>query len=437
MTRSNVDKAVDRLARSLWHHLPSLASLATRVAGVGAAFLVMIFIGRWYGPEANGQYAIVTQTAMFLSVVAVGGLDLAVTREFSRSIALKVQVARAAFLRVTGQAMLVALVVMGLVGLGGSELLQLVGASVPQSAIVVLCLVLLARAFTRITAAMLRSQRDYVLGQAIELLFIPVFTIAIIFAAGARSVMDILWATAAAGLLSAAIGLVASLRHTSARPEALQISGKTVFATALPLWGVAVLSNFAEWYGLATVSAINGLYDAGLFRVAAQFASLLSIVALGLFGVFTAQISAAFHAGDKQRVARLSVSATRLSTALVLPAGIAMLVFADPLLRLVGPEFGEAVPLLRVLLIGQIIYTITGPSGLVLATAGHGRINFWLNLSTTVAMLALAPFAASRFGAIGVATAVSSVLVARNLATLFAVRTLEGINPMTGRVLEA
>ena len=62
-----------RLITGLRTHSASLASLAVRVAGVGLAFVVSLLIGRLYGPEAYGQYALVTQTGMFLSVVAIGG----------------------------------------------------------------------------------------------------------------------------------------------------------------------------------------------------------------------------------------------------------------------------------------------------------------------------------------------------------------------------
>lgn len=78
---------IERARRSLAHHFSALAAMAMRGAGVVAAFVVTALIGRWYGPVANAQYALVTQTAMFLSVIAVGGADLAVTREFSRSVA--------------------------------------------------------------------------------------------------------------------------------------------------------------------------------------------------------------------------------------------------------------------------------------------------------------------------------------------------------------
>lgn len=425
-----------RTRNSLRHHWSSLLSLGMRGLGVVAAFVVTVFIGRWYGPAANGQYALVTQTAMFLSVVAVGGLDMAITREFSRAVAEKRKIARATFWRITTQAMAVALALaLALLGVGGEALRWLGRDAVPAGAVGILCLIMLARAFTRISAALLRSQKDYALGQAVEVVLIPLFTLAPLALGVARTVSEILWATAAAGLLAAAIGIGASLRHTSAGPDALQVAGRTVFATALPLWGVAIALNFAEWYSLATVSAVNGVYDAGLFRVAAQIASVLSIVTLGLFGTFSAQISAAVHAGDLDRVARLAGSATRLSAALVLPVAVASFVFAPAILGLIGPEFTSATTLLRVLIAGQVIYALTGPAGLVLALTGHPRVNLAITVVSMLALLLLAPLLAHQAGTLGVAAFISIVLALRNIAALVAVRRFERINVLTGRRL--
>lgn len=429
----NARAAVSHAHRSLRHHWSSLLSLGMRGLGVIAGFAVTVAIGRWYGPAANGQYALVTQTAMFLSVVAVGGLDMAITRELSRAVAEQRKIARATFWRITGQAMLVALALAGVLLIAGSAPLRWLGRNaVPAGAIGILCLILLARALTRITAALLRSQKDYALGQAVEVVLIPLFTLAPLALGVARTVPEILWATAAAGLLAALIGMAASLRHTSAAADALRVSGRTVFATALPLWGVAIALNFAEWYSLATVSAVTGVYDAGLFRVAAQIASVLSIVTLGLFGTFSAQISAAVHAGDLDRVARLAGSATRLSAALVLPLAAAAFVFAPAILRLVGPEFAAATTLLRVLIAGQVVYAVTGPAGLVLALTGHPRVNLAITVTSTVALLVLAPLLAHRAGTLGIAAFVAAILALRNLASLIAVWRLERISVLTG-----
>lgn len=425
-----------RLHGALQRHFSSLSSLAIRGLGVVAGFAVTFLIGRWYGPHASGQYAIVTQTAMFLSIIAIGGLDLAATREFSKSVVLGVRLSRVALLRVTGQAMIVALIVMAALIFAGEPVLRLLGRdSVPEGAVQVMCLILAARAFTRLTAAILRSQKDYALAQAVEIVFIPVITIALCWATDVRSVSDILWATAIAGLTTALVGIVAAARHTSAAPDSLRVSGRVLYATAIPLWGVTIAMNLADWYGLATVSATAGVREAGLFRVAAQFASAVSIITIGLFGAFSPQISAATHANDLVRVAQLARSAMWLSLVLILPCVVIGFIFAPELLRLIGPEFVEAVPLLRVLLVGQAGFAVMAIAGLVLALTGGSKTNFVISAANAAVTLIGAPLVAGVAGTFGVAVFVSATMIATNLANAVAVRRQVRIDILTGRVL--
>ena len=423
-----------RLSAGLLRHSKALTGLAARAGGVALGFIVTVTIGRWYGPAANGQYALVTQTAMFLSVMAVGGLDLAVTREFSRGAASGLRVQRQSLALVYLQAFLIAAAISGALFLAGNSLLDQLGRqAVPQTALATLVAILMARTFTRIAAAVLRSQRRYIFAQVVEVILIPAFTLLVLAAGIVRTLPEILWMTAAAGLVAALIGAATSFGNTSSDQSAVRIPMKTLWATALPLWGVAIAQNFAEWFGLATAGAATGLYGAGLYRVASQVSSVLGIVTLGLFGTFVAQMSEAHHNHDRQRIAQLAGAATRLSVVIIIPFAAALAAAAGPLLSLVGAEFVAARPLLLVLIIGQVVYAATGPSGLVLAITGHARINLAITISTTMAMLGLAPLAAREFGVIGVATTLSALLVVRNIASLYAVRHLEGIMVLTGR----
>lgn len=417
-------------------HFSSLASLGMRGLGVTAGFVVTVLIGRWYGPEANGQYAVVAQTALFLSVVAVGGLDLAVTREFSKSVAVGTRLSHTTLFRVSGQTMVVALLIITALTVAGEPLLELLGRErLPEGAVSVMCFILLARAFTRISGGILRSQKDYVLGQAVEQLFVPLFTIILLVVTGLTTVSGILWLTAGAGLLAALLGFGLCLRHTSGAPDALRISGKAVYATAMPLWGMAITANLADWYGLATVSAVNGMHDAGLFRVASQFASIFPILTMGLFGTFSAQISAAAHGGDMQKIATLARSAMRLSVIVVLPVVVLGFVFARQLLELVAPEFGAAAPLLRVLLVAQAVFAVSGISGLVLALAGWPKINFALSALTTIVIVAGAPWVAHSMGMFGVGVLVTLAVIGRYVGEMVIVRRAARIDVFRGTVI--
>ena len=88
---------------------------------------------------------------------------------------------------------------------------------------------------------------------------------------------------------------------------------------------------------------------------------------------------------------------------------------------------------LQVLLFGQMLYVCTGPSGLVLAMTGNEKTNLALTVLSLMTLLITLPVAAEYMGLLGLVIALSVVLVARNIASLIAVRQFIGINILTGK----
>ncbi len=414
-------------------HFQSIASIGIRGASVVAGFLITFFIGHQFGPTANGQYALIAQTAMFLSIVAVGGMDMAVVRRFAAAAAYHVPLAPASLLRALGYSLSAGLILVLLVTLGGPHITSLMlKGQLPAYGTVILAMLLLARTTTRLTAAVLRSQDQHMVAQSIEVLVIPGMVALMLVLHVVSSLEGVLIATAAVGLSAAAFGIWKSWQLVEKSERALDVPFGALLQTSLPLWATAIALNIADWYSLATAATTLGVYEAGLFRVAFQIGGALSFSAMGAYNVFTARISGAVAMGDVYRVAKLGRAATRLALLLVTPVVIGLLLFGRLLLGFIGPEFETAAPLLMVTVIGQAIYVATGPAGLVLAMTGHERLNLLISASVTGALLIFAPIAANMFGLFGLAIATALVPAIGNLANLLAVHRLEKINVITG-----
>ena len=415
-------------------HCQSLISIMIRGAAVVAGFFITYHIGHTSGPAANGQYGLIVQTAMFLSIVAVGGMDLAVVRHFSATLAFHVPLGRASLRRALGYSLGAGCAIVVILACLGPLLLpSLPGGQLPAHGFTVLALILLVRTTTRLTAAVLRSQDHQLAAQIIEVLAIPAMVVVLILAQVVTSVEQVLAATAIVGVATACFGVWRCTRDTTSSGEALDVRFGSLLRTSLPLWLTGIALNISEWYALATAAATLGVYDAGLFRVAFQIGGALTFCAMGIYNVFTARISAAIAIGDVERVARLSRAATRLSVVVLLPAVIGLLGFGGRLLALIGPEFRAAAPLLEIMLVGQLVYVATGPAGLVLAMTGHERLNLAIASAVTGGMLVLAPIAAHLWGLYGLAVVTACVPVCGNIANLVSVYRLEKISIVAGR----
>lgn len=412
-----------------------IVSLAVRAGAVLAGFAVTFMIGRNFGAAANGQFALVTQTAAFFAVVGLLGLDVSVVRHFAKSMAAGTKIGLAAFMQVTGIGMsLMVAISMGL-WIGGDLIWsRLFGNTVPREMLLVLCVLLVGRGGSNLLSGLLRSQHRFTLGQIIASLIIPLATAVALIGGLAKSVESALWATAIGGLASFLFGAVAMRRHIGRGPEALAIPLPPVLASSLPLWGVGIALNIGDWYGLAVAAQVLGAADAGLYRVAIQFAATLQIVTMTIFSIYTAKISTAFHADDLKTVAMHARSALRVGIAAAAPVAAVVILAGDHLLGFIGPEFRAALPALVVLVLGQLAYTIVGPSGLVLAMSGNERTNLSITLVGTTVLLVLVPLAAQWGGLMGLALCASGVNLLRQVIAYCIVRKRLKIFIWSGKV---
>lgn len=412
--------------------------MAIRAIGVGLGFITVILIGRTWGPEGSGIYGLVSQTAMFVSIMAIGGLDLATVRALT---GVHARGNRVAYRSIAAMFMLVgALVALPAIAIlygGAAWLTDLLNTNITVTAMIALVVMLVARSIVRMVSAVLRAQHHYRVGQFVDGMLVPALFCAVLLLGLAATIEELVGWMTVSGIAAIAIGFVL-LAWTLHRNRSIGIASEAVsalslFRSALPLWGVTIALNFADWYGLTVVTAQLGIAEAGIYRVVMQFSTTFSILSTGLFGVYSARIGAAQSQSDWTKVARELRSATWLSAALVIPPAMVLLMMAEPALGFVGTEFRGAAPALQLALVAQIIYIILGPAGLTLAMTGNARINLAITLASTLGLVFAAPWAASEYGSTGVVACISVLLVLRNLASLAFVRMRLGINALTGR----
>lgn len=416
-------------------HATAILALAVRAAAVLSGFVATFLIGSRFGAAASGQFALVSQTAAFLAVIGLLGLDVSVVRHFAKAAAGSGRIAAGVFWQVSGLGLGFMIAIALVLWLGGNMIWALLfGDVVPRDMLLVLCILLIARGGTSLLGGMLRSQHRFTLGQIIASLTIPLTTAAVLVGGLANSVESALWATAAGGLGSIVIGAIAMARHVGRGAEAMAIPLRAVLASSLPLWGVGIALNIGDWYGLAVAAQMLGAAEAGIYRVAVQIAATLQIIAIALFSVYSAKISTAFHAGEISQVALLARSAVRVSTAASLPLVIALVLGSEFLLGQIGAEFLPALPLVFILIAGQLAQTLTGPCGLVLAMSGNEKTNLAITVASTVLLLLCVPIAAYFAGLPGIAVCISVLMLLRNIFAYVVVRRKLGISIWAGTV---
>ncbi|RME67329.1 MAG: hypothetical protein D6782_02775 [Alphaproteobacteria bacterium] len=413
-----------------------ILALVTRSAGVIAGFSVTYLIGRDLGAEATGQYALIMQTAALLAIAGLMGLDVGVVRHLAKAIAERKPVASSLLVRILSLGLAMTASVSVLLALGRNWVWPLLfGQNIAHDFLIVLCFLVVGRGLSQLVSGLLRSQHHFALATAVWTLFISALSALALAFGLAEDVKDALWAGLFGASFGAVVGIAVLFLSRSPIANPIDVPIKAIIVSSLPLWLSGLLQVMSEWYGLVVAARMIGVADAGLFRVSVQIASTLMIVSATIFSVYSARISAAFHAGDRASAAQLARSAAIAGSLLAAPLAIAILLGADPLLAQIGPEFSDAFPTVLILTIAQLLIALTGPCGLVLAMSGHEKLNLLISLSASMALLVLAPVAAMFSGLEGLAICVATVLVSRNLVANLFVRSRLGIDVWRGRAI--
>ncbi|MFN2259763.1 MAG: lipopolysaccharide biosynthesis protein [Parasphingopyxis sp.] len=161
----------------------------------------------------------------------------------------------------------------------------------------------------------------------------------------------------------------------------------------------------------------SGAVAAGLFGIARKVASVPLIVRQAFLYVL-APLSSAQNAQDRRRIAPLYAFSARLSAALVVPIGAAIILLGSDILSLFAPGAQAALTMLVILVAGRIGEAVLGPATPIVEMTGH-RILPLVNSVIGVGIWALlAWWLTPLYGPDGMAFAVSAGAVAIAVAAV-------------------
>ncbi|MBB4856958.1 O-antigen/teichoic acid export membrane protein [Novosphingobium chloroacetimidivorans] len=218
------------------------------------------------------------------------------------------------------------------------------------------------------------------------------------------SVAGLLWAWAAAELVTAAVTWRTAMKH---RRLSLAPADLKRFVREEPgFWRFVLMTNLsstltmtAKQFTLILIGAFSGPAAAGLFRVAAQLAQALA-KATQTFSraAYSELVEASSTGSDRALLRQLTLVAGIAAAAMV---GIAALL-GEPLLHLIATRQFSGAYWPVVILVGAAGLDLVGFAFEPAMTArGQTSAAFWLRLVSTGALVALLVLLLPRFGVVG------------------------------------
>ncbi len=202
------------------------------------------------------------------------------------------------------------------------------------------------------------------------------------------------------------------------KPAALPASGQFY---SLDLIGIILAQG-----GLLIVAGLVTLPQFAILSAANTLAASVGIALVSINLVVAPRFAQRYAAGDLDGFKRQAQLASLLSVLVGLPFLAALLVFPEQVMSLYGDSFSDGGELLTVLVVGQLINAITGPSQQLLKMSGYERDLKFLSLLVCLFLLVTVPVLTLWWGVLGGAVALSLTVALQNIGAFFVVRLRHG-----------
>lgn len=179
------------------------------------------------------------------------------------------------------------------------------------------------------------------------------------------------------------------------------------------------LTNYLQnRFDIVVAGFLLGSRELGLYRGAQQMGTLIKFILIVINAVFPPRFASLHHEGKFHALQKLARQSSLIGIVIALPFLLMCLIFPEWILGLLGKEFPEAAPLLRIIATAQMINVASGSVGFLLNMTGHERLTRNIAVTNSILGIGLYLLLIPTLGALGAAISLSLVLVLQNLVAL-------------------
>ncbi|MEA5472491.1 lipopolysaccharide biosynthesis protein [Spirulina sp. 06S082] len=177
------------------------------------------------------------------------------------------------------------------------------------------------------------------------------------------------------------------------------------------------------------VGSLVGAGAVGIYSAAVKTALWASFVLQSLNFVAAPAYAILYAKGDREGLQKIVGAVTLWIFAPSVAISLSLVIFAQPILSVFGPEFVAAQWALKILIIGQLVDVLCGSVGNLMVMTGHQNQSVVVSSCCALANVILNAILIPKFGAAGAAIATTCTLVTWNVWMCILVIKYIKINP--------
>jgi O-antigen/teichoic acid export membrane protein len=404
-----------RLVRS------ATATASMKAIATGIAFIASLLYARVLGPHDYGLYAYVLAWTGVLTIPASLGLPQYLVRQGAT---LPTQIGW--LLRWANRRVLATGVIAGLLLAAAMLLPQAAGA---RWLFVLAAPIPLLANLSSIRQSLLQARGRIASSQWPQLVFAPTLTVLILTVLwlwhGTFRAADVIIATVIAAMIQLGLNVVQFGRTPSTADHA-----HADVRAALPFMWIGAMYLVMSRIDLILLGSMKGASEAGIYAIAARAAEFVPFFLFAANTAIAPKISHLYHAGDHDKLQRLTTASARRLLLVTLPFAVVLIVLARPLLHMFyGERFTDGATALQILVLAQFFAIASGPVGILLNMTAHAGASAKAFASGAVTNLVLNLLLIPRFGYVGAATATAISITLCNGLRWYWVRSRLKIRP--------
>lgn len=413
-------------------------ALTLKIVSAVIGFMLSVTLGRFYGPEGIGIYALMLNTILISATLATAGLDNAVIRFVSSDIATDKKIEAS---KTLNTAIFIVFVLSSFTAIGIYLGRNIISTTILDNAIVApllvitsLCVVCIA--LLRICAAGLKALGNIPAAHLADGVMRPFGILTVFLLSSGEGLERVSTAYLFGTIIALTFGAAAlyftakSRRLPSAAPSML--ISKRLWHMGWPTLGIVVGVIATEAISTIILSHYSPIEEVGRFRVAWQIAFLVSFLTIATDSILSPKISALYVKKEMTSLAKVLRFNIQLITLFSIPAAFILIFFSSFILNIFGEGFQAAAPILAILVFGQIINGTFGTAGKVLIMTGHQKKSLLNSLVGIFIIFTISLLLVPHYGAIGAALSVAITMTIRCSIAMVLVRIYLGINMLTG-----
>ncbi|NOR54701.1 MAG: oligosaccharide flippase family protein [Sulfurovum sp.] len=357
----------------------SAVTFVLKMSGMLLGYVVLLIISRQYGAEGIGVYNLTLIVMTFVAMMSTMGMNVSILRyvgQFNKSCEeykLKLLYRYAVELVVPFSLLLA----VGLYFFAGVIADNVFHNPVYKPALEYAAIIVPFMALQDISIEFIRGLKQLKVSEFLRSVNRPVINITLLLIIGLFIVDELLpLYTLGLGIIISALFAVFFIVKKLQKivPESkIEFSKKELITTSFPMMIISVASFVMGNISLFMLEAFSTTKEVGIFSVALQIATLISLVLVVVNTISAPKFSELYWSKKSHELQKVISHATRLIFFSSLFMSIFIVIFSKSILSMFGDEFIIGSTALIYLMFGQLINSATGSVGILLNMTGHQK----------------------------------------------------------------